>query len=211
MVLAIAAAPGAWAEDEEDVPLDTKIMRQIFKDLGLQRDGPGIDYRERAPLVVPPSRTLPPPRDPETVANNPAWPKDPDLRQRKLDAIKRQQPSRTAAEAMEADGRVLSRAELEKGRVAPGTQGSTSVSPEEGARPMRPSELGSKSLFSNMFSSFKGDSETATFTGEPPRTTLTAPPPGYMTPSPNQPYGLGKSSSKAKPSTLEDRAAGETR
>jgi hypothetical protein len=34
--------------------------------------------------------------------------------------------------------------------------------------------------------------ESAKFTGEPPRTSLTDPPPGYQTPSPDQPYGLGK-------------------
>src|SRR5215813_7349000 len=45
-------------DDEENVPLDTKILRQFLKDWGLRKDGSevGIDYRERAPLVVPPSR-----------------------------------------------------------------------------------------------------------------------------------------------------------
>src|SRR5262245_63018847 len=49
-----------------------------MKDLGLRRDGEGIDFRERAPLVVPPSRNLPPPQDGTPVTANPAWPKDPD-------------------------------------------------------------------------------------------------------------------------------------
>ena len=64
MAMALGAA-GARAEDAEDenVPLDTKLWRQFMKDLGLQRDGQAsIDYRERAPLVVPPSRDLPAPR-----------------------------------------------------------------------------------------------------------------------------------------------------
>ena len=34
--------------DEEEVPADTKLLRQLFKDLGLRRNGEGIDYRERA-------------------------------------------------------------------------------------------------------------------------------------------------------------------
>src|SRR5262249_58273075 len=78
-------AAGARAEDdEEDVPLDTKLLRQFMKDLGLQRDGQAIDYHERAPLVVPPSRDLPPPRsEEELTAKTPAWPKDPDVTQRK--------------------------------------------------------------------------------------------------------------------------------
>ena len=34
--------------------------------------------------------------------------------------------------------------------------------------------------------------EYGTFTSEPPRSSLTEPPPGYRTPSPTQPYGVGK-------------------
>ena len=66
IALALALAWGggnAFAQDdEEDVPLDTKLFRQLMKDVGLQKDGEGIDYRERAPLVVPPSLNLPPPQ-----------------------------------------------------------------------------------------------------------------------------------------------------
>ena len=48
--------------------------------LGLQQDGEAINYQERAPLVIPPSRALPPPEKADAVvANNPAWPKDPDV------------------------------------------------------------------------------------------------------------------------------------
>ena len=48
----------------------------------------------------------------------------------------------------------------------------------------------SKSIFSSTLWAAK--EEYATFTGEPPRASLTEPPPGYRTPSPNQPYGVGK-------------------
>ena len=54
---------------------------------------------------------------------------------------------------------------------------------------MSPKELGSNGIFSPIFSTKE---EYATFTGEPVRSSLTEPPPGYRTPSPNQPYGLGK-------------------
>ena len=47
--------------------------------------------------------------------------------------------------------------------------------------------------------------EMATFTGEAPRTNLTAPPTGYMTPSPNHPYGLSAKKEAPKPFKLEDR------
>ncbi len=64
---------------------------------------------------------------------------------------------------------------------------------------MSPSALGYKGgLFSNMFGSDKDNQQAAQFTGEPVRSSLTEPPPGYQTPSPDQPYGLGKASTAPK-------------
>ena len=41
--------------------------------------GAGIDYRERSPLVIPPSMDLPPPGSAAAAAaRDPAWPKDPE-------------------------------------------------------------------------------------------------------------------------------------
>jgi hypothetical protein len=195
-------------DDEEDVPLDTKLFRQLMKDLGLKRNGDGIDYRERAPLVVPRTLDLPPPQDETPVTANPEWPKDPDVTRRKAEAAAaRKKPSRTAAETMEAEGRPLSRSELDRGKVAT-TSSSGSQSPEEDARALRPSELGGKSFFKDIFSSFSNEGETGTFTGEPVRESLTAPPVGYQTPSPEQPYGIGPKNQKAKAATVEDRAEG---
>jgi hypothetical protein len=217
LAVALSAGSAFAADDEEEVPLDTKLFRQWMKDLGLQRDGEAIEYRERAPLVVPPSRNLPPPRSGEAaVTSNPAWPNDPDAKQRKAAAVKKKQPNRTAAEAADAEARPLSRTELERGRTAAGTQSGGTVTKDadaESSRPLRPTELGSKSLFSNMFSSapWADKTEVGTFTSEPTRDNLTAPPPGYQTPSPNQPYGLGPQNEKRKGLTLEDRTAGETR
>jgi hypothetical protein len=220
-VLALSWSAGSAfaqnAAEEEEVPADTRILRQFLKDLGLQRNGEGIEYRERAPLVVPPSRKLPPPQAEAAVtAGNPAWPNDPDIKQRKVDATKKKLPARTAAETMDLEGRPLSRSELEKGRLAAGTKSSGSTTPEESGRAMKPSELGSKSMFSDLFSAIGPDKpETAEFSNEPVRESLTAPPPGYQTPSPNAPYGYDprsdKEKNKAKALTLEDRAAGSPR
>ena len=59
-----------------------------------------------------------------------------------------------------------------------------------------------KSLFSGIFSS---KTEYTTFTGEPSRGTLTDPPPGYLTPSPDQPYGVGQAPSNYKVKSLSER------
>jgi hypothetical protein len=198
-------------DGDDDAGWDVKVLRQFLKDLGLQRDGPQIEYRERAPLVVPPTRNLPPPRDPQSVADNPAWPNDPDARERKRErenAAARK--SRIGSEVMEAEARPLLRSELDKGRIPPGTgQSKAAPTAEDSARPMRPDELKSKGIFSGIFSRSKP--ESATFEGEPPRDSLTAPPAGYRTPSPNQPYAAGRSHETIPPPKSEDRMTGPGR
>jgi hypothetical protein len=217
LAMALGLSVAGWstptfAEDDEDVPLDTKILRQFLKDWGLRRDGSevGIEYRERAPLVVPPSRNLPKPQDEATVTNSPAWPSDPDVKRRK---------QATAAEraklkgiSAEEQARPLRPAELDQ----PGKKSSdgngvvAGPTAEDSARPMSPTELGAKKLLSGIFSSFTPPKpEAAEFKGEPARSSMTAPPAGYQTPSPSQPYGLGVPRDTYKPSTLEQRLEGQ--
>jgi len=178
-----------------------------MKDLGLRRDGQeGIDYRERAPLVVPPTRDLPPPRsEDEVAAKTPAWPKDPDARRRK-EATAAERARLKGNFSVEEDMRALRPDELDKpGRAAKGSNEKGTV--EEAQRPMMPSDLGTKTkkLWGSVLSTFgSSQPEEAPFTGEPPREAMTAPPAGYQTPSPNYPYGVGIQD-KRKATTLEDR------
>ena len=154
LVLALAWSAGSAraedANDEEEVPLDTKLWRQFMKDLGLQRDGePGrdIDYRERAPLVVPPSRNLPPPRDEaDVVAKTPAWPKDPDVARRKQE-LAAEKAKLKGNGSVEEQMRALRPDELDK----PGRGDKKSAdgkgagkSAEDSSRPLMPSDLGTK-------------------------------------------------------------------
>jgi hypothetical protein len=186
------------ANDDENVPLDTKLFRQFMKDLGLSRSGDGmIEYRERAPLVVPPSRELPPPRDEaEVAAKTPAWPKDPDVARRKqeLAAEKAKLKGNLSAEEQ---ARALRPDELDKpgaGEKKSADAKGAGKSPEDTSRPLMPSDLGTKTekIFGSIWSSFTpAKPESAPFTGEPPREAMTAPPSGYQTPSPNYPYGVG--------------------
>lgn len=213
VALALAANLGsARAEDEDDdnVPLDTKLWRQFMKDLGLQRDGEAmIDYRERAPLVVPPSRNLPPPRsEDELAAKTPAWPKDPDVKRRKESAAAEKARLKGNV-SVEEQMRALRPDELDKpGRAAKGTDAKgAGPTPEEAGRPMMPSDLGTKTkkLFGSILSSFTpAQPEAEPFTGEPPRESMTAPPAGYQTPSPTYPYGIGIQD-KRKATTYEER------
>jgi hypothetical protein len=218
VTLAMAMAWGAGSacaqdDDDEDVPLDSKLFRQFMKDLGLRRDGEaGIDYRERAPLVVPPSRELPPPRsEDEVAARTSAWPRDPDVKRRKQEAAAEKARLKGGV-SVEEQMRVLRPDELDKpgaGKKSADAKGAGPTA-EDTQRPLMPSELGTKTkkLFGSIWSTFTpAQPESAPFTGEPPREAMTAPPSGYQTPSPNYPYGMGIQD-KRKASTLEERVEG---
>jgi hypothetical protein len=188
--LLVMSAPARAADD--DVPLDTKILRGIMESIGLRRDGEGINYQERAPLVIPPSSTLPPPEKSDTViANNPAWPKDPDVRRAKEEAAaERASQGGFASDKINKEQSVLRGNDMTPGPKPRRTAKTNTGSNWSNDDPrLKPDELGYKGgFFSNIFGS--KDEAAAKFTGEPPRAALTAPPPGYQTPSPEQPYGL---------------------
>jgi hypothetical protein len=147
-----------------------------------------IHYGERAPLVIPPDHTLPPPEKASAVPN-PAWPKDPDVTRRKR--IEKMEKNRD----IEAE-RMREENPLPASQLAPGPRPRGTVNhdtDEQGVigKIMSPSELGyNGGIFHKMFHG--KNSDVARFTGEPQRTDLTEPPPGYQTPSPDQPYGTGQ-------------------
>jgi hypothetical protein len=178
-----------------------------MKGLGLTRGDEGIEYQERAPLVVPPSRDLPPPQTEGPAARNPAWPKDPDVARRKAASAAEKAKLYSSAEEQ---ARVLRPDELKAQGQANATTGERAPTADQYGRTMSPSELqgsATKAWWQDFFSSI-GPSrpESVPFTGEPPRTSMTAPPSGYQTPSPNYPYGMGPHKDQAaKPSTVESR------
>jgi hypothetical protein len=201
LTMALGAAVLVWpvvARAEEDVPLDTRVFRGILESFGLRKDGEDIiNYQERAPLVIPPARTLPPPeKSSAVVEKNPAWPVDPDVKRAKDDAARERKKSINADAALQDQQRVLRQDEMTPGGkphdVARRADPDAYQAPATGyGNALSPSELGTKgNLFTNMFK--KDEGETARFIREPPRASLTAPPPGYQTPSPDQPYGIGK-------------------
>jgi hypothetical protein len=198
VALAWSAGSARAEDDDENVPLDTKLFRRFMKDLGLSRSGDGmIEYRERAPLVVPPTRELPPPRDEaEVAAKTPAWPKDPDVARRKQE-LAAEKAKLKGNLSVEEQARALRPDELDKpgaGEKKSADAKGAGKSPEDTSRPLMPSDLGTKTekIFGSVWSSFTpAKPESAPFTGEPPREAMTAPPSGYQTPSPNYPYGVG--------------------
>jgi hypothetical protein len=176
-------------DDEEDVAPDVKFFQGILHGLGLRKDGAGIEYRERSPLVVPSGRDLPPPET-TSVEQNPAWPTDPDVKRAKELKAARKKPRIDVDEEsrpMTPEQLRNPQAAARRGAGAPTTPPSTTDPTDKSSM----SELGAKSFF-NWNALWGQREEYGTFTREPARSALTDPPAGYRTPSPNQPYGVGK-------------------
>lgn len=198
----------AFAGDDDEATWEGKVIDKVLGGIGIQT-GPGIDYRERSPLVVPPKIDLPPPEDDAAVEKkNPAWPVDADVNRRRRIEARAVSKYNSPEEELTASGRPIPRNELDRGgdpSKAP-TGGNTTGALDASGRPLSQEELGSKGLFGmgNLFGFGKDKEETATFTKEPTRETLIDPPPGYRTPSPNEPYGIGAKKSESKPATLLD-------
>ncbi len=207
LAAAMLAAPVPARAADDDVAFDSKILRGILEGIGLRKDGEGgINYQERAPLVIPPSRALPPPEKGDVALSNPAWPKDPDVIKRKKEVARERRG--TTSQEVEAESRPLRPEQLTPGgdpRTLPRGNEPRTDSARIGDR-LSPAELGAKG---GIFGKLIGQNEEATvkFTGEPPRASLTAPPPGYQTPSPNQPYGPAREDRRTKAFDYEhDRA-----
>lgn len=209
-ILVAQVAPARADDVGEERPWDSRLLGNVLESLGLQSPNKSeIVYQERAPLVIPPSTNLPIPEKADAaVANNPAWPKDPDVARKKEAARQARAAAYKSADQTQRDEqRVLSPSEMMPGasatnrppRVGKDPNRTAGTWSESGDR-LTPSQLGYRGgLFGNMFGGKEED--VARFTGEPPRTALTDPPPGYQTPSPDQPYGVGSERNAAPKAT----------
>jgi hypothetical protein len=178
----------ARAGDDDNETFLSKFERT----LGLKNPGTmeyGINYSERSPLVVPPTRDLPRPE----AARAPAiadWPKDADIRKR--EQAKAEEKVGPHPDYVIDSSRPLRPDELNNVHGTPISSASSSNNDQHTDPPAK------NSIFSLNW--FKKE-EYATFTGEPARGSLTDPPPGYLTPSPDQPYGVGEEKKKYKVDT----------
>ena len=162
------------------------IFDSAMQMLGLkeEEEKPEIDYRERAPLVVPPRvpDALPPPQK-SAAESHPNWPKDYDQQRRAAAAQAAKQPI-----VRDDPGKPLMPSELNRGKKR-AVGNSTAPTEPVGAGSTRdvlmPSQLGSTNWLG-----LGGKQEQLTFNGEPNRENLIQPPPGYQTPAPNAPYGV---------------------
>jgi hypothetical protein len=209
-VIVFAGAAAARAGDDDDSESShTSFYDKFLQVIGVQ-GGADIQYGERSPLVVPPTLNLPPPtaNQAPAVAN---WPHDPDIDQAKRVKVK-EKPHPHADYVLDSS-RPLSPAELNVPGPLPGATGGRPANADPESQAVNPAvtQPNSKGLFSGLNFLNPNQTEYATFTGEPARTSLTDPPAGYLTPSPDEPYGVGPEHKTYKIPTVGDRAAGETR
>src|SRR6185295_6128192 len=122
------------------------------------------------------------------------WPDDPDVKR-----ARQQREAQRKRKPMEpgVDDKPLPPNKMTAEGQTPATTGSKAGeapgrSMEGSAAPSTNAELGSKGMTSMFGSLWAPKEEYTPFTGEPARSSLIEPPPGYRTPSPTQPYGVGR-------------------
>jgi hypothetical protein len=208
--LLVTAGP-ARAEDNDGRTMSEKISEGFYGIVrGTNMDNRGIDYRERSPLVVPPSLDLPPPvastGSSQQIAN---WPKDPDERQRRaVIAAKKKNAPPTARVQVTATGAPQTQAAINiappiEEAAVPGTTRPAYASDRNGTALIDPvydkpgdlftggaSDLADKFGVGDLFGN-KKSAPMAPGT-EPAREALTQPPVGYQTPSASYAYGEQK-------------------
>jgi hypothetical protein len=149
------------------------------------KSGEDIEYRQRPPLVVPPSSALPRPQDPAS-ARNAAWPNDPDVAKRREEAAGARAPT---FNPNWRNNPLLSQEELRRGRTT-----------RDAGRPVVAEELNN---YNNQIEPIKIGKEIAArrnqaandtqLSGEePPRRLLSEPPVGYRRPAGTAALGPGR-------------------
>lgn len=204
--LAIAFVVAGAAPAAAQVENEPTALQRMLGGLGLlELPKDPIEYRERAPLVVPPSTGLIAPQSVEDIATrNPDWPVDHDAKQNAPLTPAQKADQRAADYDFYYSGRPLAPNQLRSrsnkqsaGRTAP-------ESLESSQRVLSPTQLGFKG-----WNFGKEKEKEVVFTGEPERRFLTDPPAGLLTPSADAPYGVVTTESR-KPgaSNLMDRMQG---
>jgi hypothetical protein len=174
------------------------FMKNLLGDLGvIDTEKEPINYRERAPLVVPPQYELPPPMAPAGVRNS-ACPDDPEVAKKRAAAAERLKPVPFPNDNQVSQGARMTRDELARGprgsgRDAPGPREvygdgrlSTWVDPDK-LGGVKPEESDKK--------------DKLAYGQEPERGSLLEPPTGYRMPASNAPL----TRTKERVSTVNDK------
>jgi hypothetical protein len=188
-IVVSGAGPVRAGDDEtqnaEEGDFIDRAFRGVLEGIGLRKDAPpAINYHERSPLVVPPTRDLPPPQKATRAAPDPAWPQDKDMAPRK---VAKNKPIKQGTEAEEEDMRQLRPDELGGRKPSGRRTADGSPAPDTTGQQLTPGQLGFQGF--NLGKLFDRKPEEVPFKEEPTRGALTDPPVGLRTPSPKYSYG----------------------
>jgi hypothetical protein len=167
-LLSVAGFSSATPASAEE---DTNMFNSVLGFVGMQfdKEQDSIDYRARAPIVVPPRTDLPPPNAAE---RGPAWPKDPDMAAERRAAL----DSRRPAPQLTPNSRVeMSQTELQQGRGPLPSDGPPDECQAGAGTPL--CLYTPWKLLKSVVTGFHSD--TVQPGPEPPRRYLTEPPMGY--------------------------------
>lgn len=166
----------------KDETVEQGLIKGVMQGVGaIDPHEQAIDSKPRAPLVVPPSRTLPSPKNAsaEQPANFPRNPED----------IADEQRRAAAGNELGKDGRIMTPDQMAKFAI-PGAGKINRYDPDPGRR-LSPDEMSGQS---------KVQEEAIKRAANPNgRTSLTEPPDQYRKPSPNAPVAAPEDKSSWKP------------
>jgi hypothetical protein len=160
------------------------LWGSMLKSLGIG-DENNIEYRERPPLVVPPTRDLPPPQT-TARARDPNWPVD---------------PNSGGVQKKGAQVRDLDRLPVPERAATPGVAITPSGDTTAALPPSQPASSGG--FFGNLFSSSDRPAGPVVATTPAMRKTLTQPPLDYESPALGQPAGVAPPPAVGSPATPE--------
>jgi hypothetical protein len=160
---------------------DGTLIRNFLGGIGvLPTPQEEIDYRARAPLVVPPAMKLQEPSAPAAVRTS-KWPNDPDVAARKAAAKDALIPATEREKYIMGQRPLLSQEEIQRGRV----NTPPITTPQRSAMDQSPYEIMTQPIFAGKEIAAQknsiADSQAALGT-EPPRRYLSDPPPGLRKP-----------------------------
>jgi hypothetical protein len=171
----VAATPALAADDGQE-SFVSAVLAMFGIDKGTNKDaGPAIDYRERAPLVLPPKMELRQPV-PSVAARTRVWPQDPELVKARKAAEQRAKAPRVSDS--DHDTAISAEESRRRGTLDPNAKAPTSNCLEEHT-------CDPTTFWSMLKNTKKQDTEKFVLVPgrEPPREYLTQPPPGYLSPT----------------------------
>jgi hypothetical protein len=180
-VSAAASRPALALEDDGRENIFSSVIGLIMP--GDNDPGASIEYRERAPLVVPKNRAALPPPQPKAAERSKSWPKDQEIARREAER------ARAVAPRVDEVHNPVSSTELDRIRSASGPQ---TPAPDASCNEPLGRPCNQESFWSSLRNTRSASDDTKDLVPgkEASRQFLTDPPTGYRKPTTAQKYSF---------------------